>query len=333
MKEHNNILIEYFQGRLSSEKAAAVEDWINASPDNRQIADDIRNLFQLTDTLYAIQNTDEENALKTINSRIRKASIAKTLRWIERSAAIISIPLLMATAWLLHGQRTQSPSMMTVKTNPGVTTTVILPDSSKVTLNSCSSLCYPSKFSGGDRMVSLKGEAYFDVTSDKRHPFIVKTVGNTENIVLGTRFNVEAYENSDYIKTTLEEGRVVFRTANNTRQQHEAQLSPGEAAVFSHKSGALQVVKTEVDVDVSWKDNMLLFRNTSAKEVLNTLKKRYGVEFVVTEKKCYNNSFTGKIISQRLDKVLEYLEMTSNMHFRHMKSNDINDNNIRIEVY
>jgi len=333
MKDFENTLLAYYKGQLSREDAAAVEEWIAANPDNKQTADDVRSLFQLTDTLYAIRNTDENKALAAVNKRIRRAFWGKTLHWIERCAAVISIPLLIATAWLAYQQMRQSDDILTVKTNPGVITSVTLPDSTKVTLNSGSCLSYPSKFSGDERRVFLKGEAYFDVSKDKRHPFVVKTSGNTENVVLGTHFNVEAYDNDGYIRTTLEEGYVIFKVEDGAGRKREARLSPGQAAVFSHKSGELKVVKTEVDVDVSWKDNILLFRDTSAKDVMKALSKRYGVEFVVTNGKCYDNRFTGKIVNQRLDKVLEYLEMTSNMRFRYMKSGDINENDIRIEVY
>lgn len=333
MKDPKNALFAYYKGQLSSEEAAAVEEWINANPANKRTADDVRSLFQLTDTLYVIRNTDENKAFKIVNKRIRMAFIGKTLHWVERCAAVMAIPLLVATAWLAYEQMRQSDDILTVSTNPGVITTITLPDSTKVTLNSSSCISYPSKFSGGERTVFLKGEAYFNVSKDSRHPFVVKTAGNTENVVLGTHFNVEAYDKDEFIKTTLEEGSVVFKAHDNAEHSREAHLSQGQVAVFSRKSRELKLVKTEVDVAVSWKDNILLFRNTSAKEVIRAISKRYGVDFVVKNKKCYDNHFTGKIVNQRLDKVLEYLEMTSNMHFRHIKSDDINENNLRIEVY
>lgn len=333
MENVKDILLAYFQGQLNEEEKTSVEKRINESPENQQTANDIREICQYTDTLYAMKKTDEYGALRTVNKRIGKMYMSKVMLRIERCAAVISIPLLIATVWLAYQQVRQDVEYLTVTTNPGVVTTVTLPDSSKVTLNSGSCLRYPSEFRDDDRTVYLDGEAYFDVSKDARHPFVVKTHNNTEEIVLGTHFNVEAYESDQFIRTTLEEGSVVFRKTETNGRKKEAKLLPGEAAVFNNKSGNLQKIKAEVDVAISWKDNILIFRRTSARDVLKALTKRYGVDFIVTNKKCYDNSFTGKIVNQRLDKVLEYLTMTSDMRFRYMRNKDINEKDIRIEVY
>lgn len=333
MENAKDMLLAYFQGRLNEEEKASVERWINENPENQQTANDIREIYQHTDTLYAMKKANEGHALKTVNKRIRNKLIGKVILRVERCAAVFSIPLLFATVWLTYQQMRKDVDYLTVTTNPGVITTITLPDSSKVTLNSSSCIRYPSAFNGSERTVYLNGEAYFDVNKDTRHPFIVKTHSNTEEVVVGTHFNVEAYESDEAIKTTLEEGCVVFRKTENNGDKKEATLLPGEAAVFDNKSGSLRKIKAEVDIDISWKDNVLIFRRTSAKDVLKALSKRYGVAFMVTNKKCYDNSFTGKIVNQRLDKVLEYLTMTSDMRFRYLKNKDINEKDIRIEVH
>ncbi len=108
-----------------------------------------------------------------------------------------------------------------------MTTTVDLPDGSKVYLNSESSLIYPSSFSGEKRNVQLKGEAFFEVQKDREHRFIVSGPCQTQIEVLGTSFNVEAFERDSFISTTLVEGKVRFAYQKNQKLA-TVEMKPGQ---------------------------------------------------------------------------------------------------------
>lgn len=111
-----------------------------------------------------------------------------------------------------------------------------LPDNSVVWLNSGSTLRYPTVFRGEGREVDLQGEAYFDVQTDKEHPFYVNTPSGIRVYVYGTRFNVSAYESEDYVETVLESGHVsVFMPVYGTSET----LNPGERLLFDKKSVAV----------------------------------------------------------------------------------------------
>ena len=139
-----------------------------------------------------------------------------------------------------------------------------LPDGSVIWLNAESSITYPTAFSGNERKVSITGEVYFEVVKDKSKPFKV-TAGDQQIKVLGTHFNINAYEDEDHVKTSLLEGSV------NVNQQI---LKPGEA----FQNG--KVSKTNVDQDVAWKNGIFNFNNQSLAQVMRQLARWYNLEVI-----------------------------------------------------
>ena len=143
------------------------------SEDNRKIVDQINTLYIAVDTVNVMRKVDTEKALKKVSSRM---IVRKTTwwEWMQRVAAILFIPLSVAfLVQYMHNGKSAVCQMMEIKTNPGMTTSVVLPDSTVVYLNSESSLRYPSVFEGDIRNVELKGEAYFAVAKDLKKKFVV----------------------------------------------------------------------------------------------------------------------------------------------------------------
>jgi hypothetical protein len=148
------------------------------------------------------------------------------------------------------------------------TRNVILPDGSSVLLNRHSSLSYPKRFKSDNREVQLTGEAYFEVSKDQKHPFIVQT----EHInvqVLGTHFNVDAYRNSPEVKTTLLTGSVAV---SNKRNSVRMILKPNEIAIYNKVGNKLtrQVTKNAKD-EISWRDGEFIFDNLPLGEIAREL--------------------------------------------------------------
>ena len=150
---------------------------------------------------------------------------------------------------------------------------VVLPDGTRVWLNSASSLRYPTAFAGNERQVELSGEAYFEVSKDPNKPFYVKTATQTVT-VLGTHFNINSYADEMATKTTLLEGSV--RVTGNFNGA-TAKLKPGEQAVNS--PNAIEV-KENADIDeaVAWKNGKFLFRNTDLHTIMRQLSRWYDVD-------------------------------------------------------
>lgn len=149
---------------------------------------------------------------------------------------------------------------------------IVLPDGTRVSLNAASSLRYPTFFSDGQRKVELTGEAYFDVAKDAGQPFVVVT-GKQVIAVLGTAFNVKAYTDEPYIKTTLVEGRIKVDPRNGTEAKL---LSPGEQATLENNQ--LQIRKTDTREDISWMSDMFYFSDTDLHTVAHQLQRWYDIE-------------------------------------------------------
>lgn len=177
-----------------------------------------------------------------------------------------------------------------------------LPDGSKVWLNASSSITYPTAFRGGERKVSMKGEAYFEIARDTDRPFYVETDGATIS-VLGTHFNVNAYKGEAMMKTTLLEGSVKISSdgfSDILRPGDQAQIKPG---------GNIKVVN-DVDTDdaIAWKNGYFQFVDADMQSVMKELERWYDID-VSYEGAIPKRSFSGGI--QRtlpLSKVLTILE-------------------------
>ena len=164
-------------------------------------------------------------------------------------------------------------SFNTLSTPPGGQYQITLPDGTVVWMNAASSLTFPTAFSGKDRTVKLKGEAYFEVSADEHQPFIVR-VNNMDVQVLGTRFNIMAYEDEAVVKTTLLQGAVKVVADNKA-----VLLKPGLQAKMKH-SGEMNVVPVNVEEAVAWKNGIFSFNGTTIQEVMQQIARWYDAEVI-----------------------------------------------------
>lgn len=198
-------------------------------------------------------------------------------------------------------------SYNTLETPRGGQYRVVLPDGSKVWLNSASSLHYPTAFNQATREVELTGEAYFEITDNKAKPFIVKT-GAVHVRVLGTGFNVMAYGDEDAVRTTLVHGSV--KLVAGSREQL---LVPGQQAGLA--DNRFVVSMPDMEQVLAWKNGMFNFNGADIKAIMRQVMRWYDVE-VIYKDNLSNIELSG-IISQRKDvhQLLEILEETGKVHF------------------
>lgn len=212
---------------------------------------------------------------------------------------------------LIYGVSTSmamAPEMNTIQTPRGGQYQLILPDGTKVWLNAASSLNYPTAFVGTGRQVQLKGEAYFEVAEDKSKPFTV-LVGDMQVNVLGTHFNVMAYDDENAIKTTLLEGAIKV-----TRGQASRLLTVGQEASCERSSGAFQLLDVDADGAVAWKNGYFQFNGVAIETVMRQIARWYDVD--VEYQGRTNEHFRGKIPrSVNASEVFKMLELTGAAHF------------------
>ncbi|SEM84982.1 FecR family protein [bacterium A37T11] len=182
---------------------------------------------------------------------------------------------------------------------------IILPDGTKVWLNSQSSITYPTRFNGDTRTVEISGEAFFDVAQVKDKPFTVKSNGQ-ETIVLGTAFNINSYE--PVVKTTLVSGSIQVRGSNAVI------LSPGEQSI--NKENTLTKAKADIEQTVSWHNGYFRFHDTPIREVMKQLERWYDIQ-VSYEGPAPDDGMNGTIRRDRpISEVLQLLEQTKVVHFQ-----------------
>lgn len=203
------------------------------------------------------------------------------------------------------------PVLNTLATTNGQKFQVVLPDQSKVWLNSASSLKFPASFNGSsNRKVELIGEAYFEIVENKNQPFIVESRGQ-EVSVLGTHFNISAYTDETSSKTTLIEGSVKIDQIANQKSQI---LIPGQQAILGKNSFDVKTVVAESVV--AWKNDYFFFENEELKEIMRELSRWYNIE-VSYEGKYQPMHFSGSVASSKnLSEALRILELTGNVTYR-----------------
>lgn len=202
--------------------------------------------------------------------------------------------------------KNQTVLFNTIKTPMGGQYKVVLPDGTQVWLNAGSSLRYPVYFSGSERRVELKGEAYFEVAKNKAMPF--KVMAKSAQVkVLGTHFNVMSYTDERHVNTTLIEGSV---NVNN------AILVPGQQASIDNRTRNLSVRYVKVDEAIAWKNGLFIFRNEDIQSIMKKISRWYNVE-VVFKDKIQNKSFGGTFSrSGNLSDMLHSMELTGEINFK-----------------
>jgi len=198
----------------------------------------------------------------------------------------------------------------TITTPYGGKYQVVLTDGTKVWLNAASTLVFPTVFKGTTREISLKGEGYFEVARNASKPFVVK-VGDMRVDVLGTSFNIMAYEDEAAVRTTLLEGAVRVGAGGVSRA-----LEIGEQGVWD-KRGKMEVIHdADVEQAVAWKNGLLQFHSTSMPVIMRQMARWYNVQVVYASEDIKNESFSGSIhSSENISEVLKMLELTGTVHF------------------
>lgn len=331
-KDIELLLPRYCEGIATVEEQQRVKDWMRESEENRRIVRQMEMLYLAADTVHVINKVNTEKALVKVKGKKTERRKVAWWEWAQRVAAVLFLPLFAAFLIEHYGGKDADVQMLEARTNPGMTTSVVLPDSTVVYLNSESSLRYPSTFEGkNQRKVELRGEAFFKVTRDVEKHFIVSTSHQSQIEVLGTSFNVEAYDDMSDVSTTLIEGKVNFSFQAGGHKKQVA-LKPGQKVVYDSANGATRLYETSGETETSWKDGKIIFNNTPLKDALHILSKRYNVVFTQTNAHL-DESFTGTFTNQRLERILEYFKLASNIRWRYIDGKDASQQKMHIEIY
>jgi transmembrane sensor len=309
------LLHKYLRNEASESEVAELFQWVEAHPENRKEFIGVKKVWALT----ALGNEPEELAGKQLISSLetRNKTIQISFR-LARYAAIFILLFGSGMALQYLGLGLKKGTMVylqssTVAAPLGQMTNVVLPDGTKVVLNSGSSLTYSGNFSLGKRSVTLDGEAYFDVAKDAEHPFVVQTA-NLNFEVYGTSFNIDAYREDKEVNTTLIEGSLGIKDKQN---KEIALLVPGENARFDIESARISLSKGNTKIFTSWKDGLITFRNEKLKDIAKKLERWYNVKVIIQNEKLGEQAYFGTILkSKPIDQILEVLKLSSSLKYK-----------------
>jgi transmembrane sensor len=204
-----------------------------------------------------------------------------------------------------------------------------LPDGTTVWLNSATSLQFPTQFVGKERVVSVDGEAYFEVQKDKKKPFIVKTP-TADITVLGTHFNVSSYSDDDFFAATLLEGSVRLSASNQGIAN--VVLKPGQkGSLVKGENSPIAVNEVDAYQEIAWKDGKFFFEKEKLGTITTKLGRWYNVDFRFEDQSVANYIFTGVAKKEQpIEYLLDIISKTSNMKFEIVKMPKTNRKLIKI---
>ena len=234
-----------------------------------------RGRFSATDSYPKLE--------KRLKSHTRRLMLIRTF------SAAAAVALLCLSTWTAY-LYIQPTTIQTISTL-AETRTVCLPDGSTVTLNHYSSLSYPEKFKSDKREVELNGEAYFEVSKKKEHPFIVQTA-TIDVQVLGTHFNVDAYPDNPDVKTTLLSGSVAV---SNKSKSVRMVLKPNEIAIYNKVEEKLtRKVLANAEDEISWRQGEFIFDDLPLQEIARELSNSFGTTIHIADTTLQNYRITAR---------------------------------------
>jgi len=294
------------------------ETWLNEHPDKKYEADQAKNIIKsVTFSDKSFSKNEITELWKNIQQRTsgvrKKKTVSINFRlWNYIRVAAVLLPFIVtAVLFLIFRDAPQQQIIVEnpviQKSNPkGQKLTFFLSDGSKVKLNSESSISFLQTFDSAERVVTLEGEAFFEVTPDSKRPFIVRT-GEVETTVLGTSFNVEAYPAEEKVKVAVKTGKVSVNTLNQKTDAVSREtivLSPLEMATYSKKTNKSIVTGYDALTVFGWGDGTLHFENASMSEFVSKLERWYGVDIIIKRDKPVPKGITGTYTQLPLEEIL-----------------------------
>lgn len=300
----------YIRQEISDDKRHEVEAWINDSPENRKLFEQLFNEWEnIYDTPEESVRADKKKVWTGISSHIEASLPVKSytrqfLVKVSSSAAMIAVIIGITVAFFVKSSidsAFMTRSITTVETSEGQKMQMTLPDGTRVWLNSGSKLLYAADFNSKNRIVKLEGEGFFRVTKNENKKFIVKT-SSVDIIVKGTSFDVSAYHDDREIRISLLEGEVAISDKEGNRISG---LHPNELAVISRENLGCTVYKKEdAEIYRAWTHDQLTFYNADTHEIIKKFERWYGIHITWIDPD-EKQKYTFSVKTESLHEVLE----------------------------
>jgi transmembrane sensor len=355
----DELLVKYLTGSATETERNEALSWMQMNDENQRYFNELRDVYEAAKLTQYPNEYNADLSWEKVKSRHYKR-LATTLqpdsekkrrlpfKELLKYAAIFLIGLSLGVAGYLSLNRNQKISSKivwnTIEAPFGSRARLTLADGTKVWLNAGSQLRYSSNFSSQNREIFLEGEAYFDVTPNKKLQFIVRT-SHLDVKVFGTEFNVKAYPDEDIIQTTLVRGsvtlegdiiaksgrgivhlkpnqtatyfihpRVSDKTTDKRQDQIETKLSGNEN---------LEIIPV-VDpiVYTSWKDSKWIIEGEALSDLAKKLERRFNMKFIFKSNTLQHYRFTGTLKDETLEQVLNLIKLSAPIDYQ-IQNNEV----------
>lgn len=317
-----DLIHKYLLGQADEGEVKRLEDWIILSEENKMAFSRAMNLHAVsagTGEKIKCDRTDLSGILARVRKQEKRKKIKYTLSFGSVAAAII----LLVGLYLHHTENryqdqinyilAQSGTSLEFSTPYGAKSKITLPDSSIVWLNSGSKIQFPSRFSGDTREVIFSGEGFFEIAGDSLHPMNILTPMGFTVKVLGTKFNLSAYNDDKDFSLMLLSGKVELVPESGGKVQ---KINPLERFTMNLASSRYSVQKPADTLPiVGWKDGWLIFDDTPLDVVFKNMKRRYGVTVKVEDPGILTKTLSAKFKDESVSQVLDLMNRISLVNY------------------
>ena len=330
------LISRYLSGECTNEERKRVEAWIKATPEHRRMIKLLTIAWQSQEVRPAPSNIEDIFHKMTVKAGITELPeihtekptqkhSAKIYTWhdrvlsanrILRVAAVISLVLGISyfglwRAGFIPGIDGWIHITRTVEN--GKRLKITLSDGTRVTLDAGSRFKYPKKFSDDTREVYLNGEGYFEVAHDSRKTFVVHAM-DTRIHVLGTKFNVRAWDRTEKVVVAVKEGKVAFGL-NRMNNAEKVILTQGHLSRIERGGAPSLPEIIDVDQYLGWMNNEIVFENTKLSEILSQLERWYDFRFVISDSSIMNERLNIHIQGESVGDVLDLVSLLTGLSY------------------
>lgn len=329
----------YLEGKTTESESLQIRKWLQNPENDVELRQILGEIWANSEILLKGQAPDFNRMLDQVHHQINnpqihqlspKALSTSLYQAFSKVAAILIIPLLLLSVYFYFNPGNRSNQLASntfreIYTKPGTRTQIDLPDGTRVWLNDGTTFRYPEQFTGSHREVFVDGEAYFEVKSNPKNPFVVNNpMMNT--VVTGTHFNLNAYSSDNYFEATLIEGKIHLENENKNLA-----MKPGEQVQFDSKLEKAVQKTVDPQNSAAWVDGKLIFKDERLGTAIKKLARWYNVEIILTDPEINNYLMTATIQDEKLDQSLKLIALALPVKFEFKKVN--NQTEIQRTIY
>ena len=324
---------KFLAGEISDNELDLFKSWLDESCDNRKEFDEENEIWQKINLQAKHDCFNAEEDWKSISNKLNGGRVSSDSQivifkrgvfWSMATAA--SIAILVAFGSFFYGIMKQKPTHAVssaytmIQTREGEKVTITLSDSTRVIMNSGSTLKYSSDFNLNDRELWLSGEAYFDVAKNSDKPLQVH-LNKLRVVATGTKFNILSYRSENRIETTLEEGSVHVKIPG----KDIINVTPGQQVIYFTNNNSVLVKDVTIESFISWKENKLRLNDTPFEEALHNIARRYNVTFEIQDTKLLELKYTATFIDESIEDVMLMLKAVSPIRYKIINRTTVSD--------